>query len=141
MRCGQIMKFSVKCVSEQDPIHHAAALMRDENIGFVPVCSADGKVVGVVTDRDIVIRAAADRGSLDAPISTVMTRDLVTCGANDSLSVAEERMRNRRKSRILCVDEQGKAVGVISLSDLARNDRAGRIGRMLRDVTAREARS
>ena len=139
MRCEQIMKRSVKYASDRDSVHSVAMLMRDQNIGFVPVCDMDGKVVGVVTDRDIVVRLGAERGSFDAPVTSIMTRELVTCMAKDNVSFAETRMRDRQKSRILCIDDRGKPVGVISLSDLAQRRRAGRIGRVLRALTTREA--
>ena len=139
MRCEQVMKRSVKCLTEAASIRAASILMRDHNIGFIPVCDDQGRAVGVVTDRDIVLRVAAENGSLDTPVASIMSTDLVTCGPTDSLAFAEVNMRERRKSRILVVDEYGRPVGVISLSDLAQSERPGRMGRMLRALTTREA--
>ena len=140
MLCEQLMKRNVKWVSERDPVHAAAKLMRDHNIGFLPVCNETGRAVGVITDRDIVVRIAADKGSLDTPVSEPMTKTVLTCRPNEKLAYAEARMREKHTARILCVDEQGKPLGVISLSDLAKEERAGKIGRLLRALTTREAR-
>lgn len=139
MRCEQIMKRQVRTLSQADSVYQAAKLMRDENIGFVPVCDDQGRVVGTLTDRDIVVRVAAQRGSMDAPLSTTMSSDVVTCRPDDRVTEAENRMRDARKSRIVCVDEAGRPVGVISLSDLAQHERVGRVGRLLRGLTHREA--
>ncbi|MCW8139938.1 MAG: CBS domain-containing protein, partial [Planctomycetota bacterium] len=64
MRCEELMKRDPECVRPQDSIHEAARLMRDRGIGFLPVCDEDRKVLGTVTDRDIVIRAVADNRPL-----------------------------------------------------------------------------
>lgn len=138
--CTHVMKRAVKSLSTGDSVHLAAKLMRDENVGFVPVCDVQGRAVGVLTDRDIVVRLAADKGALDTPVGDIMSKTLVTCHAEERLAVAERRMREQRKSRILCVDSQGRPAGVISLSDLAQRERAGHIGRLLRALTLREAR-
>jgi len=141
MRCEQIMKRSVKCLGENDSVHEAAVLMRDENIGFVPICDATGRAIGIVTDRDIVLRIASDKSALEAAVGSVMSKDVVTCAPTDSMAFAESRMREWRKSRILVVDQFQKPLGVISLSDLAQADRPSRVGRVLRALTAREARA
>ncbi|HZA49460.1 MAG TPA: CBS domain-containing protein, partial [Myxococcaceae bacterium] len=60
MRCEEIMKKDVECVSPQDTVQAAAKRMRDENIGFLPVCDQSKKVQGTVTDRDLAIRVLAD---------------------------------------------------------------------------------
>jgi CBS domain-containing protein len=139
MLCEQLMKRNVKYLSEREPVHAAAKLMRDANVGFLPVCDDEGRAVGVITDRDIVIRLAADKKSLDTPVSEVMTKVLVTCRPSEKLGLAEARMREHHTSRTLCLDEQGKPVGVISLWDV--HGRVGPIGRMLRGLTVREART
>jgi CBS domain-containing protein len=139
--CGHVMKREVKCLSEKDSVHAGAKLMRDENIGFVPICNGEGKAIGVLTDRDIVVRLAADNASLEIPVTEIMSKPLVACSFDDKLSVAEARMRELKKSRILCIDKQGRPLGVISLSDVAQHERAGRVGRLLRALTLREARA
>ncbi len=141
MLCEQVMKRDVKSLTENQTARAAARLMREAGVGFLPVCDADGKVVGTVTDRDIVIRlAAAESGALDTALDKVMTHDVVACSPKDDLSKAEELMESSRKSRILCVDDVGRAMGVISLSDIARYETDERLSKLLRTITSREAR-
>jgi CBS domain-containing protein len=141
MHLEDIMQRNVKCVAADDTAGAAAKLMRDCNVGFLPVCDQNGRAIGVVTDRDIVIRCLADGSGVDTPISSVMSQELVTCSPTDRLRVVESKMRDHKKSRMLCVDAQGKPIGIISLSDLAQHERAKRIGRVLRGLTHREART
>jgi CBS domain-containing protein len=138
MLCEQIMNRSVKALREEDPTQAAARLMRETNVGFVPVCGSDGKVVGTVTDRDIVVRLAADSGPMTTPVGKVMTRQVVCCKPQDDLRRAEQLMFDHRKSRVVCVDEQGHPVGVISLSDVARHEGGSQMATLLRSITTRE---
>ncbi len=71
MRCEELMKRDVVSVSAEDTVQEAARLMREENVGFVPVCDAQHKVVGMLTDRDIVVRAVAE--GLDVRTAKVST--------------------------------------------------------------------
>jgi CBS domain-containing protein len=140
MRCEEIMKRSVECVTAKDSVQLAARKMRDENIGFLPVCEDGSKVIGTITDRDIAIRACADdRPASKTKIGDVMTREVIGCQPSDDIAKAQELMSQHHKSRMLCIDEAGKLVGVLSLSDIAQHQaEAG--GKTLRDVTSREAR-
>jgi CBS domain-containing protein len=140
MLCEQIMNRSIKALREEDPAQAAAKLMRDTNIGFVPVCGSDGKVVGTVTDRDIVVRLAADSGPMTTPVGKVMTRQVVCCKPGDDLRRAEQLMFDHRKSRVVCIDEQGHPVGVISLSDIARHEGGSELVNVFRSITTREVR-
>jgi CBS domain-containing protein len=137
----QVMKRAPKCLTEKDTVQMAAKLMRDENIGFIPICSDGGKVVGTVTDRDIVVRVAASNGSLATPLGDLMSRDPIVCKAKDDLSQIERLMEQKRKSRIVCVDDGGRPVGIISLSDIAQHEEGARAGALLRNITKREARA
>jgi CBS domain-containing protein len=139
MRCEEIMKQDIACVRSNDPVTLAATKMRDENIGFLPVCDDGMKVLGTITDRDLAIRVLADGKSASTPIGDVMTREVVACKPGDDIRRAEELLAKHRKSRIMCLDERGRLVGVISLSDLAQADQGDAVARTLRQVTLREA--
>ena len=141
MNCENVMKRQVKCLAMHETVKAAAALMRDENIGFVPICNKEGKMVGAITDRDIVIRLAADDGAADNALEWLMSREVVSCRATDALEHAEHVMETTRKSRIVCVDEQGRPVGIISMADIAQHETAARTGAMLRTITRREVRA
>ncbi|HZA14917.1 MAG TPA: CBS domain-containing protein [Myxococcaceae bacterium] len=141
MRCEEIMKKDVECVSPQDTVQAAAKRMRDENIGFLPVCDQSKKVQGTITDRDLAIRVLADGRQATTPVKDVMTREVVAVRPDEDLRKAEELMSKNHKSRIMCVDQGGKLVGVISLSDIAQREEPGRAAQTLRNVSEREARA
>jgi CBS domain-containing protein len=140
MLAEQVMKRTPKCLTEKDTAQKAAKLMRDENVGFVPICGEGGKVIGIVTDRDIVVRLAAENGSLTTPLGSLMSCDPIVCKPEDDLSGVEKVMEEKRKSRIVCVDADGCPVGVISLSDIAQYEEGARAATLLRNITVREAR-
>jgi len=141
MRCQEIMKTDVECVSPRDSVEDAAIRMRDENIGFLPVCDQSRKVLGTLTDRDIAIRLVAAKKPATTLVEDVMTHEVVACRPKDDIRDAERAMAQNHKSRILCVEDGGRLVGVISLSDIARHDRRGRAAETLREISEREART
>jgi CBS domain-containing protein len=140
MLCDQIMKTDVECVSPVDTIEDAARVMRDENLGFLPVCDESRKVLGTVTDRDIVIRAVAESLAGTTPVEDVMSVDVVACSPRDEVELALQLMGEHHKSRIMCLDADGQLAGVISLSDIAQLAEAG-ASDTLRQVSERETRN
>ena len=123
MQCAQVMKHDYEYVTPADNIHTAARKMRDRGVGFLPVCDHDRKPVGTITARDIAVRVAAqDSRPSNVGVQDVMTTELVTCSPNDDLRVAEERMASAKKSRIICLNDAGQLVGVISLSDVIERE-------------------
>jgi CBS domain-containing protein len=139
MRCEEIMKKDVECVVTSDTVKVAARKMREGNLGFLPVCADGMKVTGTITDRDLAIRVLAEDGrSASTPIGDVMTREVVSCQPGDDVQRAHELLAQYRKSRLMCIDDGGKLVGVISLSDLAQLPGEG-TAKTLRGVTDREA--
>ena len=140
MLCEEIMKREVECVSPADTVEDAACRMRDENLGFLPVCDQSKKVLGTITDRDIAIRLVAAKKPGTTLIEDVMTREVIACAPRDDLDRAQELMAQNHKSRIMCLDK-GRLVGVISLSDIAQREPGGRGFETLRQVTEREVRT
>lgn len=138
MLCKQIMKRDIVCVRSDDSVQSAASSMRDDNIGFLPVCDASGRVVGTITDRDIALRIVADELPADTPVELAMTREVVACAPSDDVHRAEQLMGRYKKSRIMCVDDFGRPVGVISLSDIAQHASSEQTARTMRRVTTRE---
>lgn len=133
MRVEDVMS-SAKCCRESDTVIECARLMRDDDIGFVPVCDDDKKPVGAVTDRDLVLRVLAEGRSFDDPLSTCMTRDVISCRVGEDVSDARRLMAEHRTSRTMVCDEQGRLVGVISLQDLAELESDEEIGETLQQV-------
>lgn len=140
MNCDAIMKREVESVSPQDTVDYAARRMRDENIGFLPVCDGHRKVLGTLTDRDIAIRLVAGNKPPSTSVVEIMTMQVVSCRPQDDVREAERLMVRNHKSRIMCIDDSGQLAGVISLSDIARHDGSDRVSSTLRGVTEREAR-
>jgi CBS domain-containing protein len=138
MLCKQIMKRDIACVTSDDAIQIAAAKMRGDNIGFLPVCDAKGHVVGTLTDRDIALRVVADARPASTLVHEVMTREVIACSPADDVHRAEQLMGRHKKSRIICVDDEGRPVGVISLSDIAQHASSEQTARTMRRVTMRE---
>ncbi len=140
MRCEEIMKGDVECVEPTDPVQAAARRMRDANVGFLPVCDSSRKVLGAITDRDIALRMVAEGRPPTTAVGEVMTREVVACRPGDDISRAEQLMGKHHKSRMICTDEEGRLVGVISLSDIAQVEEASRASQTMKQVSEREAR-
>lgn len=112
-----IMSHHVVSVTPQDNIYEIAVKMKENDIGFIPVL--DGKkLVGVVTDRDLVIRGYAEKHSGSTSVNEVISKDIVTVSPDDSVDKAAELMADD-KIRRLPVVEGGNLVGVVAIGDLA----------------------
>jgi CBS domain-containing protein len=141
MKCAEVMKRQVECLLEDDTVEEAARRMRDANIGFLPVCDRNRRVVGTLTDRDIAIRVAAENlVAGECVVGSVMSTEIVSCRAEDELAEAEGLMGRFRKSRIVIVDGAGTIQGVISLSDILGRESERRANATMREVISREAR-
>jgi CBS domain-containing protein len=140
MKLREIMKSDASCVSPEDTIQDAARQMKEENIGFLPVCDDSEKVLGTITDRDIAVRVVAEGKPWDTKVQDVMSRDVVSARAEDDIADAESLMSSAQKSRLIVTDGNGILEGVISLSDLTKND-SDSGARTMRKVTTREARA
>jgi CBS domain-containing protein len=140
MLCRNIMKRDVRCATPQTTVAQAAGLMRDEQIGFIPICDPGRNVIGTLTDRDIAVRVVAEGESPNESVERFMSHEVIECRSDDDLSVAQDLMGEMQVSRMLCVDENGQLEGVISLSDLAQLGDGTDVATTLRNVTVREAR-
>ena len=141
MLCRDVMRKNVFVCHATDTVAGCARIMRDSNVGFLPVVDGQGLVNGVVTDRDLAVRVLAETLSMGMPVSTIMTRDVRVCRAADPLRTAERRMAEVKRSRLVVVDDEGRCVGVISLSDIAQADTRAHAGHVLYEVTQRRARA
>lgn len=120
MKVRDAMAHTLSCASPDDPIGKAAEMMRDEGAGFLPVAD-DARLVGVLTDRDIVLRCVADGSGdpRDARVGDVMTVDPVAVGPDQELSEAA-RLMNDAAIRRLPVVEGTRLVGVLSHGNLVQ---------------------
>lgn len=139
MLCSELMKTDVECVSPMTPVKDVAQKMRDQNIGFIPVCDEEMRPIGTITDRDIAIRVVAEGYPSSTPVETFITYEVVSCDPADDVSYARHLMAQNRISRIICTNRKGRIEGIISLSDIACLD-AVDAAQTLVDVAGREAR-
>lgn len=139
MLCREIMKRHVLSADPKETVQSAARRMRDANVGLMPVCEGAGRVIGVVTDRDLALRICAeDIRPSTTEISEVMTRAVIACGPDDPVQHAEALMRKHRITRVLVTDPLGYLQGVLSLSDLVFYEPTSRTGRTLRAIAERK---
>jgi CBS domain-containing protein len=112
------MTTDVKTVSRETPIREVAGLMRDGDVGSVPVVE-NGKLVGIVTDRDVVVRAVAEGREASTPVGKVMTTELFSVAPNDFAFEAIRVMGDKQVRRIPVVNEDGSLAGIIAIADVA----------------------
>ena len=121
-KCRDIMtKNPLTCIAT-DTADTAARLMRDNDIGPVPVVESTDKkkLIGIVTDRDLVIRVlAADRDAGSTPIQEVMTKSPAVCSPDDDIAACLDAMERRQVRRMPVVDNRGQLVGIIAQADIA----------------------
>jgi len=131
----EVMTDSPRCVTPDTPIPEAAQLMESENVGSLPILDG-GKVAGVITDRDIVIRAVARGKDVSGmPVRAIASRDLVTIGPEDDLSEALKLMASHQVRRVPVVDGDNRLVGVLAQADIAREAKDKDSGQMLHGIS------
>ena len=134
MHIGDVMTLNPRTVTLDDTIQNAAQIMRDEDTGVVPVVD-NGKPVGVITDRDIVVRAVAEGGQLNRPVRDIVTNELVAATPDMSLSEATELM-SAHQVRRLPVVENNRLVGIVSIGDIAvKEGKDSRVGDALQHIS------
>jgi len=119
IKCADLMTTDVECCDADESIAFVAERMRMRNTGFVPVCNGNGAIVGTITDRDLVVRVLAEE--LDGAYlhaREVMTPEFIACKPSDSIEQVEELMTKHHALRLVCVDDEKRPVGVISLWDV-----------------------
>jgi CBS domain-containing protein len=117
MKMSEVMTPNPRTVGPDDDLQTVARIMREEDAGSVPVVR-DGRVVGMVTDRDIVIRAVAD-GDFECTVDDIASDDVVCATADMSTSAGAALMSEHQIRRLPVVDADEKLVGIVSLGDLA----------------------
>jgi CBS domain-containing protein len=133
MNVRDVMTSNPRTVSPGDSIQVAARIMKEEDVGVVPIVE-NGRTVGIVTDRDIVIRAVAEGGS-DRAVREIATTDLVFVKPDSSTREAEKLM-SERQIRRLPVVENGRLVGIVSLGDIAvKEGKDSRTGDTLENIS------
>jgi CBS domain-containing protein len=127
MKTKELMTSDVKSCGPATNLAAAAQIMWDEDCGALPVTDERGKVIGVITDRDICIAAATRaRAEGDIPVQDVMSKTVYTCSPGDDVRTALETMRARKVRRLPVVDQGGKLAGIVSIHDIALQSRSSK---------------
>jgi CBS domain-containing protein len=138
MNVREIMSGQPVCIAPETHIVTAAVTMADHELGAIPVCE-QGRLVGIITDRDIVVRYMA-RGSVHHGqlVTHYMTRNPVTIGPDEPLERAEALMAQHQIRRVPVCDE-GRLVGMITQADLARRASHEQLGALVEAIRAAQA--
>lgn len=121
MKVAQLFHRTVTCCSERDSLAEATALLWRHNIGCLPVTDDDGRLVGMLTDRDIAIAALLQGAPLRSmTVSSFMIKEVMTCQADDKIDDIVAKLLARRLRRVPVIDGDRRVVGIISLNDIAR---------------------
>jgi len=121
MLVQEIMTRGVQLADPNATIRDIARRMRDDNLGALPVCDGD-RLIGMVTDRDIVTRAVAEnRSGGNTSVREVMSPDVCYCFEDDDDQKAAQIMAEHQVRRLPVLDHENRLVGVVALADLARS--------------------
>lgn len=135
MQVKDAMTRDCEVVSADSSVREAAQRMRDKDIGMVLVRDEKGEYCGILTDRDIAIRAVADGKQADAPVQQFMTRDVERCYEDSQLEQAAQIMEDKQIRRLLICNRQDEPVGVLATADVARALGRSLTGAMLKEIS------
>lgn len=139
MSVGRICTRSVFLASPDESVRTIAHRMHEENVGTLVVVDSQGDPVGIVTDRDLVVRClAADRDPRETSVESVMSTPVVSVAEATPIEDALARMSGRALRRLVVTDVKGKVAGILALDDVAEllTEEASAIGRLLRQRPA-----
>ena len=128
MKVKEVMTQSSVCCGPETNVGRAVELMWNRNVGMLPVVNNDGKLIGVLTDRDICI-AMGTRNRLpgELTVGEIAVREVFTCKPNDEIHEALLEMANHQVRRLPVVNEQGVPQGVLSMDDLVMHSELGKL--------------
>lgn len=136
MKLENTMTRKVEVIRPGSTVREAAQMMRSLDVGPIPVVE-DGRLIGMLTDRDITIRATAEgRDPNNTPVRDVMSPEVVFCYSDEDVETAAKLMSEKRIRRLPVMDRERKLVGIVSLADLAIDVHDQKMsGKVLADVS------
>ena len=134
MRISEIMSRDGEGARPDDTIQDVARKMRDLDTGAIPICEGD-EVRGMVTDRDIVLRAVSEARSCETPVTEVMTAEIEYCYEDDDIAAAADKMAQLQVRRLIVLDEDRRLVGIVSLGDIAQQGKDKTTGQALEEIS------
>jgi len=136
MKVKEAMHKGTTRVEPSTPVIDIAKYMRDDDVGAIPV-RTDGRLVGIVTDRDIACRAVTHSGNISKlPAQDIMTKDVTCCSAEDDLVIALKVMEAKKIRRLPVTDAHKTMIGMLSLGDISHRLSNDLSGEVLRAVSA-----
>lgn len=137
--CSDVMTKNPTCAVPDDTVADVARLMKEKDIGPVPIVDSHNtkKLVGIVTDRDLAIKVVADgRDPRSTRVRDVMTGDVVTCRYDDDIDVALDAMSTHQLRRIPVVDDGNMLLGIIAQADIAtRMNEPAKTGEVVKEIS------
>ena len=131
----EVMSSNPRTVSAEQPVVEAARLMRDEDVGLTPVVEGD-RLVGTVTDRDIVVRVVADgRDPQSVTAREIASTELVTVDPQQDLDEALRLMAQHQIRRLPVVEEDGRLIGVVAQADVAQHASDEQTGEVVQQIS------
>lgn len=134
MKVTNAMSRDVKMTNPSQSIRDAARIMADIDAGSLPVAEND-RLVGMLTDRDIAVRAVAQGKSADTPVREIMTREVLYCFEDEDLDDVSSNMAKVKVRRMPVVNRDKRLVGIISFGDLARHEDADTAGHTIAEIS------
>jgi CBS domain-containing protein len=139
MKAQDMMTSNPACCTPESTAREAARLMREHDCGCIPVVEGNsGRVVGMVTDRDIACRCVAEGKGAETPIKEIMTKDPQCCHPEDDVAAIEQIMMQARVRRVPVVDAKGNCLGMVAQADLALHTEAvteSELGRVVERIS------
>jgi CBS domain-containing protein len=131
-----VMTANPECVSEKDSLRDVARIMKNKDTGVVPVVNGR-KIVGLITDRDIVVRGLAEGKNLEnASVSELMTKQVRTVRDDASVNDALELMNSAEVRRVAVVNSNDELVGIVSLGDISiKSDKDNKVGQTVESIS------
>lgn len=134
-----IMTREPQCVTADEKVGQVAKLMRDEDCGAIPVVagSSDKKIVGMITDRDIVVRVIAEgKNPADVAVQVVMTKEIYSVKEDDSVESVFKVMSDRQVRRVPVVDKNNQLIGIVAQADIAtESNDSHKVARTVQDIS------
>ena len=120
MKISEVMTRDVQTVRPDQPVQQAASFMLSADAGSIPVTD-DGRLIGMITDRDIAVRGVAKGYGPDTPVRELMTDDVICVRDDDDVDDAAAKMSDAQVRRLPVIDDQERLCGIVSLGDLSRD--------------------
>ena len=119
MKVKEIMTKEFEMIESSESIVHAAKKMKSLNVGVLPIKEGN-KIIGVITDRDMVVRALAeDKNVSDVTVKDIMSSEIARCSLEDSIEDAANIMKEKQVRRLIVLNDENIPVGIVSLGDIA----------------------